>query len=947
MARTGKYFDTLESVFGKNMVTSGYRSQAEQDALVARGVTKATKSSHTTGTGYDLAIGAAESEDQIRSRLGAQGLTARRVIRETGKGKNQGTGAHWHIELEDGSMANGAAGGYNASQPGRGVADPSEFLRGLETSLKPEKAASQNVKQNASAIYGSDEKLKAGQDAVDSRLGEQAQQLDVLGQAMQAAHTAQTEAMTRQVNSTKDVSNEIVKGTRELADKVKPVFEARGRIADQLDRINTMNPLERGLRGIFDLNYDKDYLEGQLANYDRTLKARSDDYNYINTLHERALQEINRNYQTDTALPGLMQEQAKEDLGLVGMRLTQTSQVLDAMKDRAQTETQLISAKAIAREDLLSRLDLPTISNLMTQAEQAGGVVKFNGVEFSGHELRTRLQVAEKQELDTEAYRMSIAANRMDMAEKYAVNLARSLTRGQLEAAINNGGVYNGIQLPQDLLTSLFGGAVQRDTLRAETIANNLPTKVAFQAGVDSMRALTGLYERGKTIVGGPMQAGATPYLTRGGQLIRDLQKAADAGAPPEVITALTQQIATNTKSFQDYVDNQLLLKVGNDKRAAGYLRGFMYGAPLSQGTAAEAITYFAVKGSLPEGVALSPESKQVFQKSQALVKAYRDANAGKKLTEQQIVSAVTPQLVEAASTIMGAARFDKLYADLPGVASSAGHPFGKFDRQRWANIRSQAQSNAADAVAGELSTTSQNVLTMARTGKPLSSSESDKQLYDAWVQNQSKFNSVEIDTTTKLLDMEDQVVKGQDNSDVLSDFLGSANFATGVRSYGQSLGSQSMGEYLANPLQAGAVEQNFNLTRQAVQDARSAQYVTRRQFAQNPASSQLFKPVSRTSMILEAIPGVGVEGRKALQPFVTEFFQQKYKSMERGGLESPNARFMREDAALRDALQAAQFPDRRLDNYRKMAVKSWDEHATQQQGFIQRLTESIFGSSF
>src|SRR3546814_5908474 len=80
--------------------SAGYRSQAEQNALVKQGVTSAKRSSHTYNNGFDLSIGSAKSEEEIRKRLGARGINVTKVIRETGQGRHQGTGPHWHIAID-------------------------------------------------------------------------------------------------------------------------------------------------------------------------------------------------------------------------------------------------------------------------------------------------------------------------------------------------------------------------------------------------------------------------------------------------------------------------------------------------------------------------------------------------------------------------------------------------------------------------------------------------------------------------------------------------------------------------------------------------------------------------------------------------------------------------------------------------------------------------------
>lgn len=78
--------------------SSGYRTQAEQDALVARGVTRAKRSSHTYSGGQDIVPpGDPSTWGPYADQLRASGRF-RKVIIETGRGRNQGTAPHIHLE---------------------------------------------------------------------------------------------------------------------------------------------------------------------------------------------------------------------------------------------------------------------------------------------------------------------------------------------------------------------------------------------------------------------------------------------------------------------------------------------------------------------------------------------------------------------------------------------------------------------------------------------------------------------------------------------------------------------------------------------------------------------------------------------------------------------------------------------------------------------------------
>ncbi|WP_016745738.1 hypothetical protein [Rhizorhabdus wittichii] len=96
----------VKRLFPGAEVTSFGRSRSEQDALIARGATSATNSHHIPdGTGKPHAmdvkpIPGVTFDDYVKT-LRANGVDVIEALEETGKGKNQGTGAHWHVAWRD------------------------------------------------------------------------------------------------------------------------------------------------------------------------------------------------------------------------------------------------------------------------------------------------------------------------------------------------------------------------------------------------------------------------------------------------------------------------------------------------------------------------------------------------------------------------------------------------------------------------------------------------------------------------------------------------------------------------------------------------------------------------------------------------------------------------------------------------------------------------------
>lgn len=964
MGQTGTFWNDLEKSFGKGTLTSGYRSQREQDDLVARGKTRAKRSAHTYNEGYDFKGNFARNEEEFRNKLRAQGWEVDKVLYETGKGRNQGTGPHWHTEgmrrVGSGPKTqNGAP--VNTAEPGQGIVNPQAYLSALGSKLAPEGKASGKVTQNAQAIFGSDAEMRKRGQAVESSMDLQGPAIDVLTQVTEAAQLQQVKSMESQLQDTRAISGEIVNATQELKNQVKPVFEARQRVANQLDQLATMNPIERGLRGVFDLNYDRKYLTQQLDQFDRTLKMRADDYDYVNNLHAVAMQEIDRRYKMDNAMPGLIVDQAKEDLGLVGLRIQHAAGKLGNLRDMIQGESQLIAAKAAAREDLLNRLDNPTVLDLATQARNNGGVIQFNGAEFSYGELRDRVEANERQNLMLRGAQIAAAQGEMNLAESYATQLARSLTKPQLEAAMAAGGVWNGVQLPQDVLTQSYAGMQQRETMRAEEIANTLPAKSALTVGSDSLNAMTGLFNRASSMFGtGDFQA-VTPMMTRGTELVRQLIDATERGESPQVITALTAQIAANTKAFSDQVDASILRSVGGDKRAAGYVKAFTYGTPINGGVASEALTYFAIKGNLPQGMAISEEARSLFKRAQSLVAANRTDDKGKLRPESELLRIVNDELGNVAASTIGAARFNRIYQDLPNAARTMQHPLGRLDSIEWRDAVATAQQDSVSAFAKsfrpvingqEISVTEEQIRLMM-AGKKIDSTPESGEIYKQFNANAGKLRLLEFQILSDTIDQLPQVQPGAANSSVVLDFLRNGKGTKVAETYSKVLGTQSMGDYLANGLASGATETVMQTYGSEMDSARRTAMASRRRQARERANQWGANPAARYAAIMAGIEGIGPHGAKAMMPIIREFtakqqtpegFRNSYSASD--GIAMNNLMVQQEREFVR-FLQTQKFEDPALEAYRRNAVKYWDATGTKLDSGMDTFWKIITGAEW
>lgn len=137
----------LKQAFPGIRVTDVDRTQAEQDALVAAGKTRSRNSQHLSDNGIDVVLPKGVSSADIRQFLMDNGHNPGEFIDESGKGPNQGTGAHLHIGLapKGGDPASAAGGStydrVTARQQQQGPSIAATYEAYKSGQMSPEEAA--------------------------------------------------------------------------------------------------------------------------------------------------------------------------------------------------------------------------------------------------------------------------------------------------------------------------------------------------------------------------------------------------------------------------------------------------------------------------------------------------------------------------------------------------------------------------------------------------------------------------------------------------------------------------------------------------------------------------------------------------------------------------------------------------------------------------------------
>lgn len=924
MGRSGSFVDDLEGVFGKGSVTSGYRTQAEQDALRARGATKAVHSSHTTGNGYDLAINAADSEQTLRERASKAGLGIGKVIRETGVGPNQGTGAHWHIEI-----------------------DKDKKMAGISTDFLDDILTPQGGTPPATAVAimpDAENQFKERAGRAQTALDNQDQFLDNYGKRLETVQANAKAAVEQKVTATRAINEEVQAATASLKDRVKPIFEVRQRVQDQLDKVATMNPIERGIRGIFDLNYDQKHLEGQLKNFDESLARRGQDYEFLNSLQAKQMQLIESEFGNNKDLANVELTDMDQDAKMINARLSSAMDQMKFVGESVSQESQLLNARRIQRADLMDSMDGAQLASLTGKAKANGGKVNYNGVELNVGELTEYADKAELQDLQIQGARLAKTNQAEELAERHATQLARTLTSGQARQAAANGGVYKGVQLPQDVLTSVILSHQQRDTALAAEMGTESGWGAAAKVGVAIMDKAKLANARANSMFGGGGNTELKSALVRIASRVSDLSNTINGAAQKrdgnrQAMTQMYSMMQTANQEFDTAINTVAEKYAGGDKKAAGYIGGFLRGEAIDSQTGTEAMVYFANKGTLPTAMRASPAARAAFKAAQGAILATDEEmrSGGKKMTQEQRTAAILQKAAAGIPRAFTDQNLNSVIDQLPQFAAIAGDAFKGMDPAAFQRARMMADRTGFEVIGHQLGLSAGEAESLYRGEYKAKDGQDINSLTKSMQEMQGRLSAVQHEEFIKNLDQLPTVKPGMSNSSALLGLLQSPKFAAMVSRYEDNHLGVGFGEYLAGNASKGALMDNIGSWATNLKGIQIQQDADMRNQSQALSRQYANQPLKRAQAVLGAIPGID-EHQEALllaeirrgvatqNSSVLDLMGQGFAAMGQGL--PANGEINPGNAAIRNFLKSTKFQDPRLEAVRKVAAQHWDDYA-------------------
>lgn len=703
-------------------------------------------------------------------------------------------------------------------------------------------------------------------------VGEQSEALDNL----QEERRMELEAT---VNAKRGIIDQQITDTQGLIAAAAPVLEAKAKVDNQLAKVHQMNPLVKGIRGIFDLNYNEKYLAEQQAGLQNDLEAQAGRFKYQTTLRDSYVAALQANFENNDSLRNLTLKDMDEDSKMMGQSLIAAEKNFELIGTALSANAQIIQTQKLASSQFLDRLTPQDHAALLDKAMQSPThMVEVNGMQVGAGELRERIQKSTSLTMSLKSQAMALAAGEMEFADKNQENIIQNMTESQVKEATSNGGVFQGVQLDPNKLNQRLVGFNNLRLQEAQGIAS---ADVNNQIGTLTRQVWHGIrtgMDRYINLVGGEQSWKLkTQFANKIVALSNKWQEFQKSGVGPEGAQMIAGELQQLQKDFQSQVNTTAKRFSGGDASTESAMKAYLTGGELSTDEATGAVYSFVDKGTMPAGLRRSPVFNAMynfmkFQRNE-VVKAHQGKAVGKDQLRRETMDRVMADNGNAANQYV----FKEIMMTAPQYAAQIKAPAGKIDPEAWKVAWEAGSKEFQNQIAAKASR-----------------QEAMSARY------------------TAIFETLDQLA-GSGASESMMKFLESPEFIKHTQEYSDHQKGFGLGDYMANAMSVGTLGTmaagNVNLMGKVFRERLVDQAVS------NNKSRYHVLPIQRVRMLVGGIPGVSEPDEKAL----VAALQHELPGLNEYG------DYTNQVAAARNLIVSGKFHDPNLERIRKTAAKEWD----------------------
>lgn len=849
------------------------RSNREQQALHRSGATPArggTSAHNIPDHALDISMRTGLSASEVNRRMQQAGIEGHATF-ERGPRFGEGTAPHIHVDRR------GQRNGRTQVASNNRQRDP---LGEVVTRAIDE------------AEGGTTGTSQRGREIIDpGTIGPEARQrFEETDRRAQSAMTVVDQAVTdidaiqdRRIIATKDriaqteaVNEEIQERTGQMLETVRPLFEQRRAIADQQMRLARMNPIERGLRSLFDARYDRSHLEALDQGIAGQLEAAGTEFSAITQLQTQMVDIIEGRAADMDSLEQLGIQESEIDIQLAGQSYAAAERVFQSIGSGLAQQGQLTAAQAQRRAQIGATMTMGEAAAYLNQANQQGGTIMVDGAEFSAQELSEIRDTRHLQDVEVQRADLTLQLTR-DSANQQAIEFHQAqqnrvvgtMTEAQIRDAIANGGQFRGQQYDLRVLGEALNSAIQRNELVAGSMSGNGSVQSTQQIIRNTGHVMRQVVTNTTSLTGSvpPEVQALTQQIAIRADELAQIQRRLAAG-DPSVSQAHAQRMAA------EFVQMQTQLREAGERVAERWAGGrrellplaqaYISGQPISGPAAIDGLITLARSG---QGGNLRGTARAAYEAARGAIRNIEASSGGQSI--DQILAGGTPQsrtemqtrlreaVGQAVSRAYNGQAFDSTLRNATSIGQRLGLPGGRIDAQTWRNAIVAGDREAYAQIGAQLNLTPQEAETLfERQGEqgPIWQrirQESPNADYQELARNVSIMQQT---ATFRALDSTHPNIDGERPSALMVSMLSDERFQSAATRMQHAIGRRTLIGFTADAISGGTLGGDMENYAQSATLAANAQQIQSVQTALSRSREYAANPRRRMEVVLSTL---------------------------------------------------------------------------------------------
>jgi hypothetical protein len=665
------------------------------------------------------------------------------------------------------------------------------------------------------AVSDSDRYTGFLRDAVDPLIQNQAAVLD------------RTKAI---VGVKRNIVNDFANREADLESKIRPLMAKREQIAAKLEALDSMNPLDRRFKAIFNPNeYDPRMLRGQLERTESAIGVYESNYKELNGLRAGVAA---ASVDAETADIGLLNTAAQNTLSQAQLY----GQVAGAVKQNVadhlfplQSHVNVLQLQEATKRSLLGRLTTEKTVSLFQQAQSSpDGTVTLDGVKLTVGELQDAARQAQGQDITFRNMVNAFKTGDLETSRAMESDYIDHMSPEQITEALKNQGQIVGAdgkpyQLSVTHLTTALEASTRlRDNQVSEVIKN---TAVGLAGGLvkqlGSQVQFSG--QRAKEMFGnlpGEYQNYLNGFTTQIQAWTKGLNEANQRGVGKEYIASTSGSLDALQKGLDGTIKTIADKWGGGKAELSAVADSYLRGNPISGDAALKGLVVIARSG-MPAGSQLTGPAAQAMAVARATVQEWDHPQAGDSLDallkggskKETDLQRLVQQRV---SAVYADSMADSIIKDLPQLSRSVRdpndpnklHPFTRVSSEDFRMAVAHGDSSAYQVLGEKMGVD-------AATAKRIFSSGTESDEWKAVASkkgyNNDTFNQLyqtlqatQMAETISALDASHSSAPGFSAGKAYVDFLQTPEVRNRVKQAAQSYGASSFGSFLLSSSAGG-----------------------------------------------------------------------------------------------------------------------------------------------